>query len=169
MHENTITNTPGCFWLCISVEENGVVNGTFQSAYLPHPISFHGLDDFLQRAEEAMDREMFPQAAFARRTLLPEKTHEKRPEFYEIRRQSKPCRDPKEPYKRAGQQQFWVLVTYRQAGSWQGKLIWNPYRSTQRELFFRSALELILAIRQVVLAPPEKLPGKFRHSASHVI
>lgn len=139
----------GWFWVCIDDTAHGVPKGTVQNHYQEAPVQFCGLDQFMQIAEAAMDEAAFPMAGTRRRSFG---EGQPPPEQQEV------ClrRNLSELHTSAFQRKyggdcgaFQIKVLYRANSSWQGTAAYYGAKGAQT-LTFRSVLELLLAMRQVL-------------------
>lgn len=158
MSVNNPGDRAGWFWVCIEDLEGGVISGSLQNHYIQEPLTFCGLDHFLQLAEGTMDETAFPQADVRRRDFTdPERRTERRGKGAEgsgclERRRMAELVCPRFEARRGKYGAFDIRIFYRRSASWQGEAVYldGVHRVT---LMFRSALELICAMRHVLLSP----------------
>ncbi len=115
--------------VCIDSWEEDVPSGRFYNPSQPEGRSFHGMVQFLQEMEQALDAMDFPRSFTALRTFAVP------PEA---------AADPALTQRETGElATFAVRILFRQNVTWQGSISWLEGKMEQT---FRSALELILLI-----------------------
>ena len=155
----------GWFWICIDDTAQGVPKGTVQNRYQEAPVQFCGLDQFMQIAEAAMDEAAFPMASVYRRAFGEEQAPSEEREVC-LRRNMSELHTFAFQRKYGGDcGAFQIKVLYRANASWQGTATYYGDTGAQA-LTFRSCVELILAMRQVLGLAAER--GEREHSDAGV-
>lgn len=150
-HERIFTSGPATFVVCIDGFENRVASGVLYGRYLERIQPFSDLIGFMRAANDVMDGAAFPQAAFARRGFIEPRLEGDGVEIAVRRRSLKAYHSVEDTWRHYGRLgTFWVTVLYRQSGSWQGHAAWVPQRAVKKEFYFRSALELVLAMQDML-------------------
>lgn len=126
--------------LCFDGYVNGVPSGRLHTAFEPTPFVFSALMPLIHYIDDLLDQTMHTQRFEDRRALLEHRV----PAL--AKRTAEGWEDTVcAPGKLAT---FLVRINFRQNASWQGEVVWIEKK---RSCFFRSALELLRMIDDVLL------------------
>ena len=120
--------------VCVDACQSGVLSGRFYNRFLSEGKSFRCLTEFLQAMEHMLNTLDFPRVYTQCRSFISA---------------ASPVSDRGAEENRIGGMEatFAVRIRYRQNSSWQGTVKWLE---GEQELQFRSALELICMISNVL-------------------
>lgn len=160
--EYVVPQSLNCFWVSIDGGRGGEDYGRFQNCYMEEAVSFGSLVEFFQKADEMMDSARgtveYPQAQFELRSFGGDHTKKKRARGEDQKKfRAKKNRlhnyYSEEELRRRFKMEhsFFIQVLYRFNGSWQGNAVYSGKKTKQpMELQFRSALELMLAMQELI-------------------
>lgn len=126
--------------VCIDAYHNGSPEGRLYSAFEIEPFAFSAVMPLVRHIEDLLDATMHTQRFEERRALIEHRTPIMMRKPYEGWREA--------PYTSGKLATFTLHISFRQNASWQGEVTWNEPR---RSCFFRSALELLCIIDDVLL------------------
>ncbi len=119
--------------VCIDAWDDNIPTGRFYNPYQPEGRSFHGIVQFLQEMELALDDMDFPRSYTVLRNFsVPN---------------SIPADSALSQRQTGNLATFAVRILFRQNVTWQGSISWLESRQEQT---FRSALELILLMQNAM-------------------
>ncbi len=128
---------PNLINLCVDRSVQGEIGGRIYHGYGKEPWKFDNVVQLLRYLEQFYNGIRFPEASVMLRNFSVA-------EHIKETKEWKAVEDREEMLSQRGScATFLVYVQYRQNATWQGRLLW---REKDREVEFRSALELIMLV-----------------------